>query len=158
MSSDPRHSVRIVTPCIGVCSTALGDSVCRGCKRFNHEVIRWNTYSEPEKQCVDKRLEQLLSQVMQGKFVIFDEGLLRWQIHTQQIRIYVSRDMYCALFELLRAGAGQIRAPKEFGFDVRSEYAGQSLFALREQVDREFYVLSEVYYERHVGPLVQVSS
>lgn len=156
MSSDLHHQ-RIVTPCIGVCSTALGDSVCRGCKRFNHEVIRWNGYSEPEKQSVDKRLEQLLSQVMQGKFTIFDEGLLRWQIHTQQIRIYPYRDMYCALFELLRAGAGQIRDPRQFGFEPLAEYEGQSLFALREQVDREFYVLSEVYYERHIGPLVQVS-
>jgi len=157
MTSNPHHPQRIVTPCIGVCSTAIGDSVCRGCKRFNHEVINWNGYNEDEKQSVDRRLEQLLSRVMQGKFVIEDEGLLRWQIHTQQIRIYPYRDMYCALFELLRAGAGQIREPKQFGFDVLPEYQGQSLFALREQVDKEFYVLSEIYYERHIGPLVQVS-
>ncbi|MEC7008614.1 MAG: DUF1289 domain-containing protein, partial [Pseudomonadota bacterium] len=32
----------IKTPCIGVCSTGIGDSVCRGCKRFSHEVIHWN--------------------------------------------------------------------------------------------------------------------
>ena len=35
----------IRTPCIGVCSTGIGDAVCRGCKRFTHEVIDWNGYS-----------------------------------------------------------------------------------------------------------------
>ena len=38
------------TPCIGVCSTVFGDDVCRGCKRFQHEVIQWNSYSDPEKE------------------------------------------------------------------------------------------------------------
>ncbi len=143
---------RIITPCIGVCSTALGDSVCRGCKRFSHEVIQWNGYSEREKRYVDQRLEQLLSQVMQGKFMIFDEGLLRWQVHTQQVRIFPYRDAYCALFELLRAGASQITEPRLFGFDVLPGYREHALPELREQVDREFYVLSEVYYERHWRP------
>ncbi|MDC1160500.1 DUF1289 domain-containing protein, partial [Luminiphilus sp.] len=28
------HFAPIRTPCIGVCSTGVGDVVCRGCKRF----------------------------------------------------------------------------------------------------------------------------
>ncbi|MCF8976542.1 DUF1289 domain-containing protein, partial [Pseudomonas edaphica] len=28
----------IKTPCVGLCSTVYGDLVCRGCKRFHHEV------------------------------------------------------------------------------------------------------------------------
>ncbi|MCA4075779.1 DUF1289 domain-containing protein, partial [Pseudomonas kurunegalensis] len=31
----------IKTPCVGLCSTVYGDTVCRGCKRFHHEVINW---------------------------------------------------------------------------------------------------------------------
>jgi hypothetical protein len=31
----------IKTPCVGLCSTVYGDLVCRGCKRFHHEVINW---------------------------------------------------------------------------------------------------------------------
>lgn len=38
----------IKTPCIGLCSTVYGDLVCRGCKRFHHEVIQWNGYGEEE--------------------------------------------------------------------------------------------------------------
>ena len=39
----------IKTPCVGLCSTVYGDLVCRGCKRFHHEVIQWNGYNEEEK-------------------------------------------------------------------------------------------------------------
>ena len=46
---------RIKTPCIGICSTVFGDEVCRGCKRFQHEVITWNAYSDHEKEQVWKR-------------------------------------------------------------------------------------------------------
>ena len=28
-------------PCIGVCSTTYGDDICKGCKRFRHEVSSW---------------------------------------------------------------------------------------------------------------------
>ncbi|MEM9624509.1 MAG: DUF1289 domain-containing protein, partial [Pseudomonadota bacterium] len=32
------------TPCVGICSTTYGDLVCRGCKRFAHEIVQWNAY------------------------------------------------------------------------------------------------------------------
>ena len=50
----------VKTPCIGVCSTGIGDSVCRGCKRFAHEVIDWNSYTPEQKDIVDRRLGVLL--------------------------------------------------------------------------------------------------
>ena len=52
----------IKTPCVGLCSTVYGDLVCRGCKRYHHEVIQWNGYNAEEKQAVWLRLEQLLVQ------------------------------------------------------------------------------------------------
>ena len=42
----------VKTPCIGVCSTGIGDAVCRGCKRFSHEVIHWNSYSQDHKRAI----------------------------------------------------------------------------------------------------------
>ena len=50
-SNSPRTMLHspVKTPCIGVCSTGIGDSVCRGCKRFSHEVIDWNSYSQEQK-------------------------------------------------------------------------------------------------------------
>ncbi|MRC08332.1 DUF1289 domain-containing protein, partial [Bacillus thuringiensis] len=65
-------SQRIKTPCIGLCSTVYGDIVCRGCKRFHHEVVNWNAYGEEEKRAVWRRLEILLAQVMTAKLEVFD--------------------------------------------------------------------------------------
>ncbi|MCF5354547.1 DUF1289 domain-containing protein, partial [Pseudomonas syringae] len=70
----------IKTPCVGLCSTVYGDLVCRGCKRFHHEVIHWNGYNEDEKRAVWLRLEQLLVQVMTAKLEVFDADRLRAQL------------------------------------------------------------------------------
>ncbi|MCZ6890305.1 MAG: DUF1289 domain-containing protein, partial [Gammaproteobacteria bacterium] len=37
------------TPCIGICSTTYGDLVCRGCKRYAHEIVDWNRYTEDQR-------------------------------------------------------------------------------------------------------------
>ncbi|MEE4280190.1 MAG: DUF1289 domain-containing protein [Halieaceae bacterium] len=140
---------RVRTPCIGVCSTGIGDSVCRGCKRFAHEVIDWNGYNEEQKRIVDQRLAQFLAQCVANRFRITDRALLGWQLNTQQIRHNPDHDPYCWIFALLKAGAGQIADPAEFGFEVVGEYRGQSLADLREQIDAEFYALSSAHYERY---------
>ncbi len=57
----------VKTPCIGVCSTGIGDRVCRGCKRFAHEVIHWNSYSNEQKQLIEERLSQFLSQDLRNE-------------------------------------------------------------------------------------------
>lgn len=44
------------SPCIGYCSTALGDDVCRGCRRTFEEVTHWITYTPEQKQAVWNRL------------------------------------------------------------------------------------------------------
>lgn len=55
---------RSLTPCAGRCSTVFGDQVCRGCRRFNHEVIQWNTYTAEQRLAVWKRLDDQLNQIL----------------------------------------------------------------------------------------------
>ncbi|MDY6457207.1 DUF1289 domain-containing protein [Acinetobacter faecalis] len=62
MSTDRR--IASLTPCAGRCSTVFGDSVCRGCRRFNHEVIKWNTYSLEQQNAVWHRLDAQLDQIL----------------------------------------------------------------------------------------------
>ena len=62
MSNDRR--IPSLTPCAGRCSTVFGDSVCRGCRRFNHEVIKWNTYSLEQQSAVWHRLDAQLDQIL----------------------------------------------------------------------------------------------
>ena len=69
----------IRTPCIGVCSTGIGDAVCRGCKRFAHEVIDWNGYSQAQKQAIDARLIAF-GLCVANKLRIVDQKLLDWQL------------------------------------------------------------------------------
>ena len=56
------------TPCVGICSTTYGDLVCRGCKRFAHEVVGWNGFDAPQRGAVWARLGELLDGSV-GKFV-----------------------------------------------------------------------------------------
>lgn len=140
----------VKTPCIGVCSTGIGDSVCRGCKRFSHEVIDWNSYTAPQKRAVDSRLSGFLSQCVSNKLRVIDAALLKWQLGVQQVRFVEHHDEYCWVFSLLKAGAGQINDTCEFGFEVDLRYRQLSLTALREKIDQEFYTLSEAHYERYM--------
>ena len=88
-------SQRIKTPCIGLCSTVYGDVVCRGCKRFHHEVVNWNAYDDMEKRAVWRRLETLLAQVMAAKLEVFDPQLLRQQLEARQIRFVPEQSPHC---------------------------------------------------------------
>lgn len=144
-------SVRTPTPCIGVCSTGIGDVVCRGCKRYAHEVIHWNSYGEREKQAIDRRLEALLAQVVGAKLSVFDTALLAAQLQSQQLRYSKHKSPLVWVFELLRAGASQIDDTRRFGFELAPGYRQMSLTALREQIDHEFYLLSEAHYQRYIS-------
>ncbi len=71
-------------------------------------------------------------------------------MEVQQIRYVAHHDEYCWVFSLLKAGAGQIEAPLDYGFEVALRYREMSLSALRDKIDDEFYILSEAHYERYM--------
>ena len=61
------------TPCVGICSTTYGDLVCRGCKRFSHEIVAWNVFTDDQRERVWTRLHALRDQAT-GVFVtVLDE-------------------------------------------------------------------------------------
>lgn len=141
---------RVRTPCIGVCSTVFGGDVCRGCKRFSYEVIDWVGYTEEQKQAIDARLSYLLSQLVRARFDIFDEQRLLAGLKAQNIRFHEYRNPYCWIFELLRAGASQV-VPEDYGFRVRSAYQGIALPKQVEEIDQDFYTLSDAHFQRYVA-------
>ena len=60
--------IKAKTPCIGICSTtSLGDSICRGCKRYAFEVINWNSYEDNQKKAVLSRIEKFNTQIIENK-------------------------------------------------------------------------------------------
>ena len=51
------------SPCIGICSHATGDVVCRGCGRTLEEVRDWNTYTVEQKLEVKRRIKMKVSRL-----------------------------------------------------------------------------------------------
>lgn len=149
---------RVKTPCIGVCSTGIGDSVCRGCKRFCHEVIGWNGFTEAQKQVIDQRLEAFLAQIVETKCRVTDEDLLRHQLQSQQIDFSSHKSPYIWIYELLRAGASQLIDLNEYGFELDAQYRQSDLRELRLAIDAEFFVLSEAHYQRYFNAAADYES
>ena len=57
---------------MGICSTTYGDLVCRGCKRFAHEVVAWNGYDAGQREAIWQRLEGVRDQVVGQALMIAD--------------------------------------------------------------------------------------
>lgn len=139
----------VKTPCIGICSTALGDDVCRGCKRYAHEVVDWNSYNHAQKVAIETRLERLLTTVIQDKLQIVDEALLQWQIDQQPVMVPRHRNLYCQAHALLKAGASQIHNPAGFGLALLPAHRDTPIKQLCRQIDDEFYRLSVAHFQRY---------
>lgn len=54
------------SPCIALCSTALGDPVCRGCGRTFYEVADWCVLDTDEKRQIWQRLPERMRLVEIG--------------------------------------------------------------------------------------------
>lgn len=143
---------RIKTPCVGLCSTVYGDLVCRGCKRFHHEVVNWNLYGEDEKRAVWQRLEALLVQVVAAKLEVFDAQLLRRQLEQRQIRFVPQQSPYCWAYQLIARGARAIQQVEAYGIVLLPEFRDGGLPELRDAIDREYFLLSEAHYQRYIAP------
>ncbi len=144
------HSIK--TPCVGLCSTVYGDLVCRGCKRYHHEVIHWNGYDEAQKRAVWVRLEQLLVQVMVAKLEVFDPLKLRQQLEQRKIRFVERQSEYCWAYQLIARGARVINNLEAYGLVLLPEFRDWDLPQLRDAIDREFFILSEAHYQRYIAP------
>jgi uncharacterized protein len=142
----------VKTPCIGVCSTGIGDHVCRGCKRFAHEVIDWNAYSHEQRLIIANRLESFVVQLVQNFMVVTDKKLLLEQIKHQQISFKIEQNAYCWVFDLLRAGASQIGNLDAYGLQLIPKWKNTNLTEIRDAIDRDFYALSCAYYDRYIDP------
>lgn len=47
------------SPCIGYCSTTLGDKVCRGCGRTSAEVDNWILLDDAKRRVILTRIEKM---------------------------------------------------------------------------------------------------
>lgn len=95
------QQLKALTPCAGRCSTVFGDHVCRGCRRFNHEVIRWNNYTPEQQQAVWKRLDEQLDRILVPMLLHADMVQVEQFLDRQKVRLLANatrgRKLYHAL-------------------------------------------------------------
>ena len=106
---------RSSTPCLGICTTTFGDEVCKGCKRFAHEIISWPKYSENEREIINGRLEQFKIKILQNRFKIFDSELLASKLEEKAINFNHSLEPLTWIFDLFRAAGSQEFELKNYG-------------------------------------------
>ena len=124
--------------------------MCRGCKRFSHEIVDWNSYDDAQKETVWERLETFKKQVV-GQIVRFkDQDLFQSAIKAQKIK---EPEEYQAVYLLLQR---LVRHSKTLSFagleNVSPDFEimeGEidSLLTL-QQIDKEIVTRSRAFYER----------
>lgn len=144
-------SLRIRTPCIGICSTTYGGDVCRGCKRFAHEVIDWNRYDEDQKQRVWARLERLTAEVVAPRLAIFDASLLAQTLRSLGVRFHEDRSPAFGAMELLRALGHQRVDLARFGLAVMPAWEQATPAELYREMNDDLYTRAEAWFDLHHG-------
>ena len=139
---------KVKTPCVGVCSTVFGDQVCRGCKRFHHEVIEWNGYTDIQKETVWNRLESLKVLIMKSKIFIENQVLLQSKLDSLKISYYDKVDPYCWVFDLIKQASLSINDLSEFGLKPLFE-PDVELVELKRLIEEELFTLSDAHYQRY---------
>lgn len=134
------------TPCIGICSTTYGDLVCRGCKRFAHEIVGWNSYDDRQRELVWQRLHRLLAQSVREHVRVVDEARLR------EAAGEVALDAQTLPLEVLafQALRRQPLSLAALGLAHRQEDAPGKELDARDvllAIDREFHWRSRAHYE-----------
>ena len=138
------------TPCIGVCSTSYGDHICRGCKRFSHEVTGWIKYSDTEKSLVNERLQKFKTTILEDKFTIIDPEKLRNKLKDANISFNQELDPLCWVFDLFRTFTIEDIDLEEVGIALKGESSNMSLSKIKEDINKEFFELSLAHYERYI--------
>ena len=129
------------TPCVGVCSTTYGDLVCRGCKRFAHEVVAWNGYAERQREAVWLRLRALLAQSVRAHLRVVDEDKLR--AAARKAGIETDLPLEALAFHTVRQHPAALAT---LGLAATRD-ATLGTAALARAVDREFHLRSQAHYE-----------
>ena len=146
------------TPCVGICSTTYGDLVCRGCKRFAHEIVQWNGYDDLQQEAVRERLQRVRDEVLSLLLVCHDEALLQnalsdaglqdldlMEAQYQLLRFMVRREQPLASAGLsLAAEAPALATP----LPAQADKVLDTLY-LMQLLDSETFQRAKAHYERN---------
>lgn len=136
-------TIKLDTPCIGVCSTVYGDKICRGCKRRFDEVINWLSYTPEDKQRVYDRLNDHMVAVVGRYIAVQDPVLLRSTLDRYSVRYREDQDPLSWALHLMMAAGKKIGHPSEVGFSVHAPHDALTIEALCNTIDKALYQHSQ---------------
>ena len=132
---------------MGICSTTYGDLVCRGCRRFAHEIVDWNGYTEVQKASILERLKQIKHEVLSQYLIIEDKG--KFEGFCRELDFgFVDLDerMYAVLAYLITKS----ERLKIGGLAVSDSLEGCSgASELMRFLESEMYTRAQAHYERN---------
>lgn len=135
------------TPCVGICSTGIGDSVCRGCRRYAHEIIDWNRYTPAQRQQIWQRLEAIVVQIMPRYFELNDPALLASALKSHGIPYRCHFSPWYWIYDLLRAaGARPTLLLADFGLAIVTAQAHRTLADIKDSVLADTHDLASAWY------------
>ena len=137
---------RSTTPCLGICSTTYGDDVCKGCKRFVHEIINWPKYSMDERAIVNDRLEEFKLLILKERFKVVDKDLFTLKLKENAINYNNSLDPLTWIFDLLRASGSQNLDLAQFGITSLQNFDFKTI---KDELNNEMLELSKAHHERY---------
>ena len=137
---------RSSTPCLGICSTTFGDEVCKGCKRFSHEIVNWTKYSLEEREIINDRLEKFKIKILRDRFKIIDSNLLAARLEEKAINFNHSLDPLTWIFDLLRAAGSQEFDLSNYGIESLDHFDPKTI---KDDINNELLQLSEAHHERY---------
>ncbi|MGO2133408.1 MAG: DUF1289 domain-containing protein [Halomonas sp.] len=105
----------IASPCVGVCSTTVGDSVCRGCQRTSGEILDWFSMTTAQREQRMEQLDAMREQVAERFFAIVNIERLNDQLKRHRIRTRQNQPPLSCAVELLRTGRRQMRDLSRYG-------------------------------------------
>lgn len=135
------HSLPVNTPCIGLCSTVFGDTTCRGCLRFVHEIIDWNRYTDEQKQLIWQRLNDHVQQILPQFISIHDpKQLENWVL--QHRLPWRFDNIWRNVYEVLRFAERRQLTLTDCGFAFRPN-------CQLDELNKQLYALASAHYERN---------
>jgi len=130
---------------MGICSTTYGDLVCRGCKRFAHEVISWNGFDGAQQEIVWQRLMELRDSCVRDVVHVGSPRQMRAVCTDRGVPVEADASPMGLAYELLRRGLSEPAVVSEGGIHLRE---CESVIDALKAIDDLFLQRSQAHYER----------
>ena len=167
MTANPPDLMTLKThsPCLGICSTTYGDQVCRGCKRYCHEIADWLRYQPSQKDRVWQRLENTAAQIIGNYLLIVDAKKLQACLQQLSHRHIPQQSDYYHVLLLLHHLSSRISPNTkhqpfnitDYGLQWQISIPPLSFIELWRQIDHQLLTLTIALYDRQIERPMQIT-